>query len=225
MGRTDELIGEIARQAFRETDGNLEEAIHLTRQKIWQCQNELGKKIKTLRIKNGLTLDEVAKRIGVSNATVSRWETGEIKAIGSDKIGALADVLGTNTGYLLGRSNNTERTKQSSRYDMPFPTRLRELLNRPGETQGKLAEAIGVQRQSIGQWKDGITSPDINALDKIADYYNVSTEYLLGRKSLDEISSTETLEKERGTLIGELRLLRKAVDEINNILSSLEVRK
>ncbi len=66
-------------------------------------------------------------------------------------------------------------------YYMPFPTRLRELLDTPGETQGKLADAVGVNRQSIGQWKDGITSPDINALNKIADYYNVSSDYLLGR--------------------------------------------
>lgn len=182
---------------------------------------EIGERIKALRLKNGLTLDEVARKIGVNNATVSRWETGEIKAIGSDKIGALADILGTTTEYLLGRSNNTERTKKLSRYDMPFPTRLRELLNRPGETQGKLAEAIGVQRQSIGQWKDGITSPDINAFNKIADYYNVSADYLLGRKSLDDTTPIESLRAEREALKQELSKLRKAVSDMNKILETL----
>lgn len=72
-------------------------------------------------------------------------------------------------------------SKLNDAYNMPFPTRLRDLLSTPGETQGKLADAIGVQRQSIGQWKDGITSPDINAFNKIANYYNVSADYLLGR--------------------------------------------
>lgn len=72
-------------------------------------------------------------------------------------------------------------SKLNDAYDFPFPTRLRDLLSAPGETQGKLADAIGVQRQSIGQWKDGITSPDVNAFNKIANYYNVSADYLLGR--------------------------------------------
>lgn len=75
---------------------------------------KFGEILKTLRTKKGLTLDEVAKKIGVSNATVSRWETGEIKNIGSDKIGALADVLGTSTEYLLGRSTNPTATETNN---------------------------------------------------------------------------------------------------------------
>lgn len=51
-----------------------------------------------------------------------------------------------------------------------------------------LAEAIGVSRQAIGQWKDGNTLPDIMALSKIADYFNVSADYLLGRT---EIANTD----------------------------------
>lgn len=66
-------------------------------------------------------------------------------------------------------------------YNMPFAKRLRELLDTPGETQEKLANAIGASRQSIGQWKDGVTSPDINSLNKIANYFKVSSDYLLGR--------------------------------------------
>lgn len=65
---------------------------------------EFGEIVKTLRTKKGLTLDELAQKIGVSNASISRWETGEIKNIRSDKIGPLADALGTSTEYLLGRT-------------------------------------------------------------------------------------------------------------------------
>ncbi len=66
-------------------------------------------------------------------------------------------------------------------YYLPLPERLREMLNRKGETQAKLADAISVSRQAVGQWKDGITTPDAHTLGKIADYYGVSTDYLLGR--------------------------------------------
>lgn len=74
----------------------------------------------------------------------------------------------------------TTKTDIEDAYYARFPTRLRLLLDRKGETQGKLADAIEVHRQSIGQWKDGTTVPDIYALKKIADYYNVSSDYLLG---------------------------------------------
>ena len=38
----------------------------------------------------------------------------------------------------------------------------------------------GVARQSVSQWRDGNTRPDILSLEKIARYFNVSTDYLLG---------------------------------------------
>lgn len=67
----------------------------------------------------------------------------------------------------------------SEAYNMTFQRRLRELLDREGETQQKLAEAVGVSRQAIGQWKDGNTLPDVNSLTKIADYFKVTSDSLL----------------------------------------------
>jgi transcriptional regulator with XRE-family HTH domain len=84
---------------------------------------------------------------------------------------------------------------------------ISKLLSAPGETQTKLAKAIGVNRQSIGQWKDGITSPDINALYKIADYYNVSADYLIGRTSKQD-------EQLKNQIKGELQ---KAIDTIDKM--------
>lgn len=59
-------------------------------------------RIKYLRQLRGMTLDEIAELVGVSNATVSRWETGEIKNIRSDKFEVLAKALKTTTAYLHG---------------------------------------------------------------------------------------------------------------------------
>ena len=78
--------------------------------------------------------------------------------------------------FSMGRT----KTGIEEGYYATFPTRLRLFLDRKGETQQKLADAIKVHRQSIGQWKDGATAPDIYSLKKIAGYYNVSTDYLLG---------------------------------------------
>ena len=66
-------------------------------------------------------------------------------------------------------------------FNRPFPTILRKHLEEPGMTQQLLADYIGVKRQTVAQWKDGQTSPDIESLSKIADFFEASTDYLLGR--------------------------------------------
>ena len=54
---------------------------------------EIANKIKTRRQELGLTLEDVARAVGVGRSTVRKWETGMIRNMGRDKIAALAKVL------------------------------------------------------------------------------------------------------------------------------------
>jgi len=63
----------------------------------------------------------------------------------------------------------------------PFPKVLRELMNETNTTQPMLADFIGVTRQTISLYCTGQSTPDIDILVKIADYFNVSFDYLLGK--------------------------------------------
>lgn len=67
---------------------------------------EINQRIKELRLQNGLTLEEVAKTVGVAKATVQRWESGLIANMKRDKIVALAKALHTTPGYILGIENS-----------------------------------------------------------------------------------------------------------------------
>ncbi len=49
--------------------------------------------INTKRKELGLTLEEIAKYIGVSKSTVKKWESGYIKNMRRDKIEKLATIL------------------------------------------------------------------------------------------------------------------------------------
>lgn len=62
----------------------------------------IGEKIKKKRQEAGMTLEDVAKLVGVSRQTLSRYETGVIGNIPSDKIEALAKVLHTTPAWLMG---------------------------------------------------------------------------------------------------------------------------
>lgn len=66
---------------------------------------------------------------------------------------------------------------------------LQFLRKEKGITQEELAETFGVTSQSISKWELGINCPDITMLPKIADYYRVSIDELLGYKPLSSINS------------------------------------
>ena len=60
--------------------------------------------------------------------------------------------------------------------------RLKELRKQKNVTQEQLAEAIGVERSSIGKYEGNQNVlPSVDVLKTIADYFQVSTDYLLGR--------------------------------------------
>ena len=63
---------------------------------------ELKDKIKDLRQQAGLTMRQLADAVNVSEATVSRWESGNISNMRRDKIYDLAKALNTTPAYLMG---------------------------------------------------------------------------------------------------------------------------
>ena len=62
----------------------------------------LGERIRNLRRKKGLSLEQLADSIGTSRQTVHRYETGVIANIPHEKIEALAKALGTSPSSLMG---------------------------------------------------------------------------------------------------------------------------
>lgn len=47
-------------------------------------------------------------------------------------------------------------------------------------TQTQLAEQIGVSRITINKWETGKSTPSVEMLLKLSEYFNVSVDYLLG---------------------------------------------
>lgn len=61
-----------------------------------------------------------------------------------------------------------------------FPKRLKELRNKKKLTQQDMADFLGISRQGYGKYEDGKSEPDHNTLVKLANYFGVTTDYLLG---------------------------------------------
>lgn len=61
-----------------------------------------------------------------------------------------------------------------------FNERLKELRLENNLSQIKLAEKLGASQRSISSWENGERQPDFETLEKIAKFFNVTTDYLLG---------------------------------------------
>ena len=67
----------------------------------------IHKRLKEARLQNGYTLLEVAEKLGVKEATVQRYESGEIKNIKHSTISRLAEIYMTTPAYLMGWEEDT----------------------------------------------------------------------------------------------------------------------
>ncbi len=62
-----------------------------------------------------------------------------------------------------------------------FQNVFKKLRLSHGFTQAELADALGISRSRIGMYETGAREPDFETLEIIADFFNVDTDYLLGR--------------------------------------------
>lgn len=62
-----------------------------------------------------------------------------------------------------------------------FNTRIKQLREDKGLTQEELAKALGIARPTLASWEIGRREPDFETTTKIADFFGVSVDYLLGR--------------------------------------------
>ncbi len=77
---------------------------------------------------------------------------------------------------------------------------LKELLNLHNMTQKQLAQALALSPSALGNYIQGTREPDYGTLIRIADYFQVSTDYLLGHSVNTEGSQKKAAHREEHLL-------------------------
>ena len=139
----------------------------------------LGSKIKKRREELGLTLAQVADKIGVSEATVQRYESDVIKNPTQPRIVALAKVLNVDANYLMGWEDSK-----------PVHKDLKPVTRRKIPMLGEVAagvEIVQLCRKGIGivlcnYLIGGLVCKDI-AVDRIAEFEARLNEHMDNRYS------------------------------------------
>ncbi len=153
-------------------------------------------RLKELREERNLTQNDVAVAIQTSQRNIGRWENHSNEPSASYVI-KLADFFQVSTDYLLGRTDDFGNVSIQSSVphlseesfnkkicggnEMPFSHRLKELRYECGLTQKEVSDAVGSTQSNLGKWENNKIQPAADMVVKLADFFQVSTDYLLGR--------------------------------------------
>lgn len=65
--------------------------------------------------------------------------------------------------------------------DLKFGIRIKSLRENAKHSQYTFAAALGVAQSTVASWEAGKREPNLEMVSKLADFFDVSTDYLLGR--------------------------------------------
>lgn len=162
-------------------------------------------KIKEFRKEKGLSQQALASLINTSQANISAWELEKWEP-SQNELKKLSKVFEVSVDDLI---DNTVRSKVNNQ---TFCNNLRELR---GElSQERYAKIFGLTQRTYSNYETGIREPDIETLIKIANYHNISVDYLIGhdnaimKRPYSEIA--ENFIKEFQELFSEERFIKIA---------------
>ena len=74
---------------------------------------------------------------------------------------------------------------------MSFGRRIKQLREEKGVRQEDIGNLFSVSKSAVSQWENDIRTPDMDIIIKLADFFDVSTDYLLGRTNDPSLSDTQ----------------------------------
>ena len=93
--------------------------------------------------------------------------------------------------------------------------RLKELRDEVGLSQGDIADKFSVAQNTVSSWENGKRDPDTDTVKKIAAFFDVSIDYLLGVSDIKKAPSGEDadLSVEEAELLRRFRKVSPALQE------------
>lgn len=70
---------------------------------------------------------------------------------------------------------------------MEFKDRFYNLRTEKHWSQQTAADRLGVSRAAISSWETGLRKPTGDMMEALADYFNVSVDYLIGKEEVNEV--------------------------------------
>lgn len=103
--------------------------------------------------------------------------------------------------------------------ELNFGAKLTALRSEKGVTQDEVANALDISNKTVSKWENGSSSPDLEMLVRIAEYFDVSTDYLLNVSRKESVNIAEAIDREFSG-IGRCDAVLKIFELEDNIFAS-----
>ncbi|MBP1312273.1 transcriptional regulator with XRE-family HTH domain [Paenibacillus sp. 1182] len=165
-----------------------------------EFEESFGQFIKRLRESKSLTITEVAEKAGISHSHLSRIENGERNAPKVQTLQKLSKILNCPFDIMMERAGYIEYDKATLRH---FVQTLNDLIKERDISYEKVGESVGLSQFKLIQiGAHGL--PPMDKINKIAEFFSVSADYLLGQNERsintdeeDDVDSIASIPEER----------------------------
>ena len=141
----------------------------------------VGKKIELLREDGGMSQGELAKILGVTRQTISKWEA-DVCRPKVKVLQAICGVFGVDMSYFTGEEDLTPQQICT------LGEFIRKLRRRAKLSQEQFAERMGVSRQMISLWEIDEVKPRAGMLQKLGECFCMDEEE---RQQLQRLAAAE----------------------------------
>ncbi|MCM1306808.1 MAG: XRE family transcriptional regulator [Bacteroides sp.] len=138
-----------------------------------------AERLAELMFDNNINAPKLAKALGISSTTITRYLA--LKRVPTlPTIILIADYFNCTIDFLLGIENEIYQTKFKP--CPPFSERLAYLFKHFGKTKVGLRDEKEISESIIFSWLRGDVLPTPDNLIKLAEYFNCSIDYVVGRE-------------------------------------------
>lgn len=163
----------------------------------------IGSAIRLWIGRTGLGDDEVAEMLGISEELLKSYYAGESMPLNT--LIKLSEICEVSTDCLLGIREKT-RPKQDGKYPFRFDPeisrRLKDQMQRMGESYSQIADTIGIEEEEVFDFFEYGFVPHISVFAQIVEHFLVSSDFLLNRTG-----STLTIQEDEEELLRSYRAL------------------
>jgi transcriptional regulator with XRE-family HTH domain len=138
-----------------------------------------AERLSELLFEKELNAPALAKILGCGQNTINRYLSGN-NTPSVNMLLRLADYFQCSSDFLLGLE--AENYAHSFNPCPPFRERLPFLCRRFGRTKYALQKGTGIPESAIYNWQRGDSTPSLDNVVKIAEFFDCTVDFVLGRE-------------------------------------------
>ena len=143
---------------------------------------EFAERLKSLIAESEKKIADIATDLGIAQQTLYSYISGKTTAEYGSLI-MLADYFKCSLDYMVGRTESDAEGKETVFKECPpFSERLKEVFSRYKTSESKICKKVLISRSRFYGWLFGGIEPSLPNLIKLADFFDCSIDFLVGRE-------------------------------------------